>query len=149
MRARLLPAAALVTPNLDEAEVLTGLSVRSEADMRAAAHALCDLGARAALVKGGHLEGPMIDVLLVDGEEHLLRGTRVAGGPWHGTGCTFSAAIVANLAEGASMVDAVLAARGFVFDAIRHAAQLGRGAFLLDHAAAGAALPRTRHDGTR
>src|SRR5262249_61262983 len=93
LRARLLPLATLVTPNLHEAGVLTGRPVATLDAMREAARALVALGARAALVKGGHLAGPALDVLYDGNEVHELSVPRVATRPLHGAGCTLSSAI--------------------------------------------------------
>jgi hydroxymethylpyrimidine/phosphomethylpyrimidine kinase len=134
LRARLLPLATLVTPNLHEAEVLTGRRVRTPAEMREAARALVDLGAGAALVTGGHLAGPAVDVLLDGSTVHELPAPRVAGArPWHGAGCTLSAAVTAGLALGRDLEAAVAAAKGYVTRALRAAPAIGHGARPLDH----------------
>ncbi len=129
----LLPHAALVTPNLAEAAALTGRPVRDVAGMEAAARALVDGGAGAALVKGGHLPGPPVDVLLAGGGVHRLEATRIAVAPTHGTGCTLSAAIAAGLALGCDLPDAVDRARRYVRAALAAAPALGGGARPLDH----------------
>ena len=132
LRTHLLPRAALVTPNLREAELLTRRPVRGLADMRDAARALVDLGARAALVKGGHLAGDAVDVLDDGREARELRSSRVAVEPVHGTGCALSAAITAGLAAGRDLADAVARVKRFVTRAIAAAAALGHGARVLD-----------------
>jgi hydroxymethylpyrimidine/phosphomethylpyrimidine kinase len=131
--ARLVPLAALVTPNLPEAEALLGRSVRSLEEMRLAARDLCALGARAVVVKGGHLEGEAVDVYF-DGE-HLeeLRAPRIETRHTHGTGCTFSAAIAARLALGDDLLTAVRGAKEYLTEAIRRAYAVGRGHGALDH----------------
>ncbi len=130
----LVPLALLVTPNLHEAGILTGRAVRTVDDMRGAAHDLVAMGARAALVKGGHLEdGEAVDVLLSDGEERSWRRARLPGRSTHGTGCTLSAAITAELARGVPLADAVDRAVGFVARAIAGAPGLGRGHGPIDH----------------
>jgi len=129
----LLPHALLVTPNLAEAAALTGRPVEDVAGMREAAQALVDLGATAALVKGGHLPERPIDVLLVDGAVHELDAERVPAGPTHGTGCTLSAAIAATLAGGEDLVAAVARARRFVHRGLAAAPALGGGRRPLDH----------------
>src|SRR5262245_7509533 len=129
----LLPSAALVTPNLDEAAALTGRPVLTVADMTDAARALTDLGAAAALVKGGHLSEDPVDVLVAGGTVHRFEGTRVPIRPTHGTGCTLSAAIVAGLAAGLELPVAVARATRFVRDALAAAPPLGGGARPLDH----------------
>jgi hydroxymethylpyrimidine/phosphomethylpyrimidine kinase len=139
LRARLLPLAALVTPNLREAEVLLDRPVRSVAGMRDAARALVDLGARAALVKGGHLGGvgglaaEAVDVLY-DGRRHReLRARRVPAGETHGGGCTLSAAVTAGLAAGRDLETAVDAAKEYVTRAIETATAIGHGARPVNH----------------
>ncbi len=129
----LLPHAALVTPNLHEAAALTGRRVDDLDAMVDAARALVDLGAAAALVKGGHLPGRPVDVLLVDGVVHRLDGARVPATATHGTGCTLSAAIVAGLATGHALPAAVTRAKTFVHDALAAALPLGGGTRPLDH----------------
>jgi hydroxymethylpyrimidine/phosphomethylpyrimidine kinase len=133
LRDLLLPLATVVTPNLHEAAVLTGRPVAGVEQMRDAARALIDLGARAALVKGGHLAGAPMDVLHDGHTLHELPGERVAGGPTHGTGCTLSAALAARLARGEPLVAAAAAAKRWVARAIASAPALGHGARPLDH----------------
>ena len=133
LRERLLPLASVVTPNRAEAAALTGLSVDAVPGMHAAARALVDLGARAALVTGGHLAGSPCDVLLADGVVHEIRGTRVAAARTHGTGCTFSAALAAGLALGRPLPDAARAAHEYVARALATAPALGRGHRPLNH----------------
>ena len=134
IRDHLLPVADLVTPNLAEAEVLTGLPVRDEGEMRAAARALVEMGARAALVKGGHLSGTeMVDVLFDGSGFHVVRARRLPVDNPHGTGCTLSAGIAAGLALGRSLPDAVEDAGGFVRRAIEAAPGPGRGRGPMHH----------------
>lgn len=134
LRGRLLPRAALVTPNLHEAAALTGLAVTDEAAMRDAARALRDLGAGAVLVKGGSLPGDETIDLLWDGRTFLrLAGPRIATRHTHGTGCTYSAAIAALLAAGTPLDDAVRRAHAFLRRAIGSAPGLGHGAGPVDH----------------
>jgi hydroxymethylpyrimidine/phosphomethylpyrimidine kinase len=112
---RLLPLAQLVTPNLDEAEALTGGPVRAPAEMEAAGRALIAKGAKAALVKGGHLDGAtIVDVLVTAGAVRRFEHPRSAGRPVHGTGCVLSAAIAAGLAKGEGLEGAVEHAIDFV-----------------------------------
>ena len=125
---QLLPLATLVTPNLDEAERLTGLKVRDIAAMEAAARELVRLGARAALVKGGHLDGLEVADVLFDGSAiRVYRGPRLESTSTHGTGCALSAAITAQLARGKALDIAVERALSFVHDAISTAPKLGSG----------------------
>jgi hydroxymethylpyrimidine/phosphomethylpyrimidine kinase len=133
VRESLLPSAHLVTPNADEAAALTGLSVRTPAEARVAAVALVKMGARAALVTGGHLEGDAVDVLHVHGDTLELRAPRITTSAGHGTGCTYSAAIAALLARGLSLVDAVRAAKGWLTEALLRAPGLGRGIGPVEH----------------
>lgn len=134
VRSQLLPLAALVTPNTHEAEILTGRPMRSVDDLSWAARELVEMGARAALVKGGHLAGAeVVDVLRVGESEHRWSHARIEGPEAHGTGCTLSAAVTAGLAHGRPLVEAVDAAIDFVARALRSAPQLGRGARPLNH----------------
>jgi hydroxymethylpyrimidine/phosphomethylpyrimidine kinase len=124
----LLPLAMLITPNLPEAQVLTGMSIRSIADMRRAARTLVERGARASLVKGGHLEGAVALDVFDDGSDvREFAAPRVATRHTHGTGCQLSAAIAAHLARGCTLVDAVHRGKRFVTAAIRHALAIGQG----------------------
>lgn len=132
-RERLLPRAALVTPNLHEAEVLLGRPVRDLAAMRAAARDLASLGARAVLVKGGALPGDAIDVLFDGVTVHEIAAPRVDTPHTHGTGCTLSAAICARLALGEDLVAAVRGAKAWLTEALRHAYAVGRGRGPVDH----------------
>jgi hydroxymethylpyrimidine/phosphomethylpyrimidine kinase len=133
IRDRLLPIARIVTPNLAEAEALTGRRAADVAGMRDAAAALLALGARAVLVKGGHLADRACDVLATADGIVELDAPRVAVGPVHGTGCTLSAAIAAELALGRALPDAVRAAKDWVARALGSALAVGRGSRVLDH----------------
>lgn len=126
---RLLPLASLLTPNVPEAEVLTGLRIQTLRDMERAADALLALGPSAVLMKGGHLEGDSVVDLLrtADGAEHRFEGPRIASRSTHGTGCTLASAIAAGIAEGLTLQGAVAQAREYVVRAIREAPGLGRG----------------------
>jgi hydroxymethylpyrimidine/phosphomethylpyrimidine kinase len=131
---RLLPLAHLVTPNAPEAAALAGTPVEDVAGMRRAAVRLIERGARAVLVKGGHLPGAEIVDLLVTREgERAFTHARVETRSTHGTGCTLASAVAAGLARGAGLEEAVEAARGYVREAIREAPGLGRGTGPLDH----------------
>lgn len=133
LRDELLPLAAVVTPNLPEAEVLTGLRASTPDDMVAIARCLLEMGARSALVKGGHLDGDAVDIW-TDGLDVLrLSAPRIETRHTHGTGCTLSSAIAANLALGRSLADAVRASKDYVLGAIRHAPGLGHGHGPLAH----------------
>jgi len=134
IRRYLIPRAGVVTPNLHEARILTGLPVADEAGMEAAARALVEMGAAAALVKGGHLEGPEAVDLLFDGATvHLWRRPRIATRHTHGTGCTLSAAIAAALAQRLPLHDAVGGALDYVARAIAAAPGIGGGSGPVQH----------------
>jgi hydroxymethylpyrimidine/phosphomethylpyrimidine kinase len=135
LRDRLLPMAALLTPNLPEAEVLAGFPVRDEADMMRAAATLASLGARAVLMKGGHLDGDrVVDLLFHDGKVDRFEDARIASRSTHGTGCTLASAIAAGLAQRMSLRDSVARARTYVRDAIASAPGYGAGHGPLNHA---------------
>jgi len=135
LRDMLLPMAALLTPNLPEAEVLAGFPVRTEADMRRAAERLAGLGARAVLMKGGHLAGDMIvDLLFHEGRFERFEDPRIKSKHTHGTGCTLASATAAGLAQGMTLKDAVARARTYVRKAIATAPGFGRGHGPLNHA---------------
>jgi len=130
----LMPLASLVTPNIPEAEKLTGISIQNEADMRHAAEAIQLLGARAVLVKGGHrhIDMQALDVLLAEnGIFTEFRSDYIDAGEVHGSGCTLSAAIAAGLGRGLHLEEAVAAAKKYVTDAIRNATRIGHGAMPL------------------
>ena len=132
--AELLPRAMVVTPNIPEAEVLSGRAIRSIEDARAAAVRIHEMGAAAVIVTGGHALGDEIVDLLYDGSVFMeFQVTRIPTRHTHGTGCTFASAIAAQLARGASLVDATAGAQSYVAGAIRHALAIGRGHGSLDH----------------
>jgi hydroxymethylpyrimidine/phosphomethylpyrimidine kinase len=134
MRAELLGRAHVITPNLHEAEILAGGSIRSVEDMRSAARRLLGLGPQVVVIKGGHLDGPeSIDVVCTRAGETELRGPRIETRHLHGTGCTFSSAIAANLALGLTDIEALQQARAYLDGAIRHAPGLGAGHGPLEH----------------
>ncbi|MEM2542875.1 MAG: bifunctional hydroxymethylpyrimidine kinase/phosphomethylpyrimidine kinase [Candidatus Korarchaeum sp.] len=123
----LLPLAEVVTPNAREAEVLSGISVRSLDDARRAAKLIAEHGPRAVIVKGGHLEGGESIDVLYDGDFTELRAERVGSRNTHGTGCSFSAAIAAELAKGRSIREAFRTAKLLVTEAIRYGLPVGKG----------------------
>ncbi len=129
----LLPNAFLLTPNLDEVTLLTGMEVRDLAGMRRAAQKLAEFGPQAVLVKGGHLAGEPIDILFHRGEWTDFTSPRIETRHTHGTGCTFSAAITASIASGCELAEAVRRAKSYVTEAIRKNPGLGSGAGPLDH----------------
>lgn len=134
VRAELLRRAMVVTPNVPEAEVLADMGVRSLEDMRKAARRILALGARVVVVKGGHLDGDeSIDVVCTPDSMFELRGPRLPGRHTHGTGCTFAAAIAANLALDRDVERALREARAYLEGAIRHAPGIGQGHGPLNH----------------
>jgi hydroxymethylpyrimidine/phosphomethylpyrimidine kinase len=134
LRTELLPMAAVVTPNLPEAEALTGGRIRSMQDRITAGRAILACGARAVVIKGGHgEEDPLVDLLIEEGGVREFRGPRVETRNTHGTGCTFSAAIAALLAGDRPLAEAVGAARAYVEAALQQAPGLGHGHGPLNH----------------
>src|SRR5262249_17857996 len=127
LRTRLIPLAALITPNLPEAEVLLGRPIASRDERERAARELVGLGCGAAVVKGGHA-GEDADDVVCDGDAvRWLPGSRIATSNTHGSGCTFSAAVTACLARGSRMQDALLEGKVFVTGAIQHSLEIGSG----------------------
>jgi hydroxymethylpyrimidine/phosphomethylpyrimidine kinase len=134
LRRQLLPRAALVTPNLHEAAALLGENVENEDQMRDAARALRDTGAAAVLIKGGHLTGGEAVDVFYDGTDFMrLAAPRIDTPHTHGTGCTYSAAVVALLARGEPLGQAIRQAKDFITRAIANAPGLGKGHGPLDH----------------
>jgi hydroxymethylpyrimidine/phosphomethylpyrimidine kinase len=135
VRRLMVPRAWLLTPNVPEAEALTGLSIASLDDQRRAGEALLALGARAVLMKGGHLDGERVsDLLLTPQGETLFESARLETRHTHGTGCTLASACAAGLAQGLTLEAAVARAWAYVQEAIARAPGLGRGHGPLDHA---------------
>ncbi len=131
----MVPRATVLTPNLPEAEALTGLKVADLDGMRRAAAALLALGPKAVLVKGGHLEGPVLfDLLLTADGETVFESRRIDTSHTHGTGCTLASAIATGLAQGMDVAGAVARARDYVHRAIATAPGLGKGHGPLNHA---------------
>jgi hydroxymethylpyrimidine/phosphomethylpyrimidine kinase len=126
---QLLPLALVLTPNLPEAEVLVGHSLETDEQIRQAAHEIVELGPKAVVMKGGHrTEDAQATDVLFDGQTfHVFSSERVETPNTHGTGCTFSAAIAASLAQGADVVEAVGTAKRYLSEAIRRAGPLGAG----------------------
>jgi len=128
----LLKRSSVVTPNVPEAQALTGVTIKDVGDMEAAARKLLEMGAKAVVVKGGHMERA-IDVVF-DGKDLLaLSGDKVKLENTHGTGCTFASAIAAQLAMGRSLVEAATLAKAYVVKAIEKAYPVGKGRVPLDH----------------
>jgi hydroxymethylpyrimidine/phosphomethylpyrimidine kinase len=130
----LIARAFLVTPNLHEASILAGFPVNDVDSMRRAAEKIASLGAKNVLVKGGHLQGDAVDILF-DGTFHKFSAPRIETQHTHGTGCTYSAAITAELAKGTDLVEAIRRAKTFLCDAIRGNPGLGSGSGPLNHLA--------------
>ncbi len=140
LRARLLPRAAVLTPNLPEAVALCGVRIATVADMRRAARALLQTGPAAVLLKGGHLPGTVVfDVLATADGAEVFEAPRIDARHTHGTGCTLASAVATGLALGMGLRDAVLRARAYVRAAIAAAPAFGRGNGPLGHAVG---LPR-------
>jgi hydroxymethylpyrimidine/phosphomethylpyrimidine kinase len=134
LKARLLPLATVVTPNVPEAEILSGVHVHSPATAREAARRISDLGPAAVIVKGGHLSGAdAVDVLLYEGHFTEISAPRADIGDVHGTGCTFASAIAAGLALGDDVPAAVRRAKRYITGAIAHSFPIGHGARVLNH----------------
>ena len=134
LKSALIPLSLVVTPNIPEAEVLTGMKIDGEAAVERAAREIHDLGAQYVIIKGGHASGEQsIDVLFDGAEFHEFSATRIDTQNTHGTGCTFSSAIVSGLAKGDDVFTAVQAAKGYVTEAIRFAYPIGQGHGPLNH----------------
>jgi hydroxymethylpyrimidine/phosphomethylpyrimidine kinase len=135
LKRRLLPLATIITPNLPEAEVLAGMAIPDLATMHKAAEMLLTLGVPAVLLKGGHLDGPVvIDLLAIDdGTMEVFESPRIATRHTHGTGCTLASGIATGLAQGLTLRDAVARARRYVMAAIAAAPGYGQGHGPLDH----------------
>jgi hydroxymethylpyrimidine/phosphomethylpyrimidine kinase len=128
MKSELLPRAFLVTPNIPEAEALSGIAIADADGRREAARRIAGMGPSSVLIKGGHFPSAGIVDLLFDGSRFVEFPTeRVPGRSTHGTGCTFAAAVTAHLALGHTLVEAIPQAQSYIANAIRHAPDLGRG----------------------
>ena len=130
----LLPMAALLTPNIPEAEVLSGQAIRSQADMQAAAEKISRAYGCAVLCKGGHSLSDANDLLYIDGHCQWFRGRRIDTPNTHGTGCTLSSAIAANLAKGFPLDQAVSRAKAYISGALEAMLDLGQGSGPMNHA---------------
>jgi hydroxymethylpyrimidine/phosphomethylpyrimidine kinase len=134
MKRRLLFLADVITPNIPEAEVLTGLSINDEESMAHAATMLLTLGSEWVLLKGGHLDGPeVVDMLASESGLHIFRSPRIESRSTHGTGCTLASGVATGLAQGLGVPDAVARARAYVIAAIEAAPGLGEGHGPLGH----------------
>ena len=128
----LLKRSSVITPNISEAEALTGITIKDLADMEAAARKIAEMGARAVIVKGGHME-KAVDVLFDGAEMMPMPGDKGKEGPLHGTGCTFASAIAAQLAAGRPLFEAATLAKAYVTKAIEKGYPSGKGRVPLDH----------------
>jgi len=128
----LLKRSSVITPNVPEAEILTGLTIKDVADMEDAARKIVEMGAHAAIVKGGHMDRA-VDVLFDGNEIFALAGDKNREDTLHGTGCTFASAIAAQLAAGRGLVEAAMLAKAYVTKAIEKAYAIGKGREPLDH----------------
>jgi hydroxymethylpyrimidine/phosphomethylpyrimidine kinase len=134
MKTRLLPLAFVVTPNIHEAQQLSGIQITSLADARRAAKTIHGFGCKHVLIKGGHLLSERATDLLYDGRFfNVLKGEFIETNQTHGTGCTFASALAAHLARGRSVLDAAQAAKTYVTQAIRHGLAIGHGHGPTDH----------------
>jgi hydroxymethylpyrimidine/phosphomethylpyrimidine kinase len=137
LKEMLFPYAFLVTPNIPEAEALTGIAIRDASDMHLAASRMRDLGCKAVLIKGGHARGEPVDLLSAPGMSagsfESFAGTRIHTRHTHGTGCTYSAAITAGLALGQDLRQSILSAKSFIQAAIETAPALGGGHGPVNH----------------
>lgn len=132
--AALLPRAAVVTPNIPEAEALSGCRIQSPDDLRRAATRIREMGAGAVIITGGHAPGGQVVDLLYDGHSFTeFRTERITMGPTHGTGCTFASAVAAGLALGYPLADSARRAQGYVAGAIAQSFAVGTGARVLNH----------------
>jgi hydroxymethylpyrimidine/phosphomethylpyrimidine kinase len=129
---RLFPLVTVVTPNVNEAAVLTGLTVSNLDQMRLAATKFREMNTSAVVITGGHLE-EAIDLLSLNGSERVFRAKRLPSKSTHGTGCAFATSIACHLARGRNLIEAVRLAKSYVTDAIRHAYPLGRGTGPVNH----------------
>jgi len=128
----LLRRASVITPNVPEAEILTGMTIKDVAEMEAAARKIVEMGARAVIVKGGHMGRPT-DVLFDGTEMVTLPGERVNEEQLHGTGCTFASALAAHLAVGRGLLESATLAKAYATKAIEKAYPIGKGRIPLDH----------------
>ena len=134
LKQELLPIAALVTPNIPEAEALTGMTIRSESDMIAAAKAISEEWGCAVLCKGGHSINDANDLLWANGEYRWFKGKRINNPNTHGTGCTLSSAIAANLAKGFDLNTSVQRSKDYISGALSAMLDLGQGSGPMNHA---------------
>ncbi len=133
LKAKLLPLAAVVTPNIPEAETLTGMTIKTDDDVMEAARAIVAMGARSVVVKGGHREGPATDLYFDGSNFQEFSSPRFETVNTHGTGCTFASSVAAGLAKGLEVENAIGQAKEFVTEAIRTSFPIGQGHGPLNH----------------
>ena len=133
LRTLLVPLASVITPNIPEAEALTGIKIDSDSQTREAARKLISMGAKSVVVKGGHREGPATDLFFDGSSFQEFTSPRIETVNTHGTGCTFASAIAAGLARGMTLLDAVALAKDYVTEAIRTSFPVGQGHGPLNH----------------
>jgi len=133
LKRKLIPLSLAVTPNLMEARELSGVEIKDKEDMKEAARMILALGARAVIVKGGHLCGDAADILYDGREFYEFASERIQTNNTHGTGCTFSSAIAANLALGYNLLESVKRAKKYITGAIKHALDIGNGVGPTNH----------------
>lgn len=129
LKARLLPRASVITPNVPEAEVLSGYSIETEEDLLEAGHLLVGMGAKAVLMKGGHLNSgeDIVDILVLEGHQHSWHDSRIDSNNTHGTGCTLASGVATGLAQGMPLKESIERARGFVRGCLIAAPDFGEG----------------------
>ncbi|MDR2861102.1 MAG: bifunctional hydroxymethylpyrimidine kinase/phosphomethylpyrimidine kinase [Syntrophobacterales bacterium] len=127
LKKQLLPLAYVVTPNIPEAEVLTGKTINTKEDMEESARYIHQMGAKHVVIKGGHMDGDALDVFFDGRNFHEFYAQRIDTPNTHGTGCTFSAALATGLGQGKDVLEAVSMAKNYITDAIRHSLNLGAG----------------------
>lgn len=123
----IIPLAFILTPNIPEAETITGMKITSIDDMKQASVSISKMGAKNVLIKGGHLYGDAVDILFDGKHFHSYWKKRIQTQNTHGTGCTFSSAIAVNLANGMEITDAVRSAKDYISEVIEHALPIGKG----------------------
>ena len=142
---KLLPLAEVLTPNIPEAEILSGMTITNAADMEAAARTISQRYGCAVLCKGGHQINDADDLLWRGGTGKWFKGKRIANPNTHGTGCTLSSAIAANLAKGFGLADSIARAKAYLTDALNAQLDLGQGSGPLDHTLGGTGVENWMH----
>ncbi len=137
LKRKLIKKCYIITPNIDEAEILSEIKIKNLDDMKSASKIIQKIGAKNVLIKGGHLKTSgnyIYSVLLVeDGSIHLIKNKKINSKSFHGTGCTLASAIASNLAKGLDIVDAVKKANAYVYKAVKNNLKVGKGSLVLKH----------------